>query len=468
MGRIGEQFSSRKFKGGAYATVISVFVIAVVFVINLIVGDLGITKDYSANGVYSVLDSTKEYVAGLKDKISIYYLAQDGNANPIYERVMEDFNTANKNVQIVQKDPVKNPKFAAEYTDEQIMEHSLIVVNDNNGRSKYISYADTLIQELNYQTYQYETVAFDLEGQLLSALAYVSNEKLPVMYILKGHSEADVSQTLADGIAKENVETKELELLKTGEIPEDCSLLFIYAPQTDLVEEETALISEYMDNGGKVIMIFGIETGDLANLNAFLENYGLRRAEGFILEGDTNYYMMRTPYQIIPDMESHVITDALSKKYPVFIIAQGMKQTDELRDGITVVPLLETSAKAYSKADVNSDVLGQEEGDESGPFMVGAEVIDGEGGMVVFSSSYFLNDSILRLGSYANGDLFYNAINYLAGVDNSVSVRTVSLDEEIITVPASTGNMLAVLYIAFIPILILTIGIIVVVRRRRL
>ena len=104
MGRIGEQFSSRKFKGGAYATVISVFVIAVVFVINLIVGDLGITKDYSANGVYSVLDSTKEYVAGLKDKISIYYLAQDGNANPIYERVMEDFNTANKNVQIVQKE----------------------------------------------------------------------------------------------------------------------------------------------------------------------------------------------------------------------------------------------------------------------------------------------------------------------------------------------------------------------------
>ena len=480
MGKLKSQFSSRKFKGGAYASIISVIVIAVVLLVNLVVGELGITKDMTSDGMYSILDSTRDYLEELSDNITIYYLAQDGSDFSYYnlENFFADFNSANKNIQIVQKDPIKYPKFAAEYTDEDISQYSFIVVNNDNGRSKYIDVYDYIITEFDYTTYSYGITGIDLESQLVSAISYVTSEDLPVMYCLTGHGEEEVSSTLADGIAKENVVTAELSLIKEAEVPEDCDILFIYCPDYDLDEQELDIIEDYMAAGGSVIMILDIDSSDLTNLTTLLAYYGVELTGGYIIEGNSQYYMMRTPYQIVPDIESHSITtDLVGTKYAICPIAVGMTVNEDLRDTLDYSPLLVTSDDAYSKADINASSYEFEDGDIEGPFYVGLEVSetyedeDGnttEGRMVIYSCGYFLYDQLISTSTYANADMFYNTLNYLADIEASVSIRSISLSTETITVSASIGNLFGLLYVFVIPLIIIAGGIIVVVRRKRL
>lgn len=70
----------------------------------------------------------------------------------------------------------------------------------------------------------------------------------------------------------------------TNEIPEDCELLMLYAPTADISEEEKERILSYMSEGGKVFIILGEMEGDAPNLDALLNEYGMRREEGYIAD----------------------------------------------------------------------------------------------------------------------------------------------------------------------------------------
>ena len=82
----------------------------------------------------------------------------------------------------------------------------------------------------------------------------VSTE-LPIVYTLEGHGEADLPETFADQLEKENIETKSLSLLTVDEIPEDAAALMIYAPASDLSAEEAKMLSEYVKSGGKLLAL---------------------------------------------------------------------------------------------------------------------------------------------------------------------------------------------------------------------
>ena len=45
----------------------------------------------------------------------------------------------------------------------------------------------------NYQTYQTQTTGFDGEGQITSAITYVTSENNPKVYWVTGHGEASES-----------------------------------------------------------------------------------------------------------------------------------------------------------------------------------------------------------------------------------------------------------------------------------
>lgn len=468
MSRIKDSFSSRKFKGGAYATLVSVIMLAVLIVINLVVTELNVTKDMSADASYSILDSTKDYLAGIDDELTIYYLIPDGSSFKNFDLILDDFESTGK-VKVVTKDPNKYPKFASQYTEENISAGSFIVVDESNGRSKYVDYQDIVITEFNYNTYQFDTVGIDLEGRLVSAISYVTTDKLPKMYILTGHGEQVPAANLAQGIAKENVTTEELSLLRTGLVPEDCDILLIYQPAYDMTEEEAAAIMGYIREGGNVIALTDISTPEQTNFVELLKEFGIGMTKNFVLEGDMDYMMMRTPYQIIPDILDHDITREVARSKPaVCPYANGLMILDDADETINFTGLLQTSSSAYAKTSLDPSTYEHEDGDDVGPFYVGLLAEQGTGKLAVYSCMYFLDDNILSYSSYANGDLFYNTLNYLADVDASVSIRSVSLQEEMITVNAAQGGLLAGIYMIIIPLAIIAAGIVVVVRRRRL
>ena len=460
------------FRGGSYSLTISVVVLAILIVVNIFASALPTTMtkyDISASKLYSITSNTKVVVNALEQDVTIYWVVQSGQEDEVIENLLGKYDSLSDHIQVVKKNPDVYPTFAEQYTDETVRNNSLIV--ECGDRSRFIGYDDIYVQEADIYSYSYNT-SFDGEGAITSAIDYVVSEELPQVYILEGHGEADLPASFQEQIEKENIETNTLSLLTVDAIPEDADCVIIYAPESDISQEEKDLLAEYAADGGKLFVVAGpVQDGVLENLYDLLADYGVETNEGIVVEEDREHYSFQGPAVLLPDMSSDTITDSLIEEnyYPIMPISLGLTVTENTGSG-TVTELLTTSYTSYSKlAGYSMTDYEKEDGDIDGPFALAVSIdTAGEGKIVWFTSSYFLDDMYNATSSGANANLGMNALSSLIGETEAMAIRSKSLNYNYLTISESAASLLKVAMIGVFPLLYLGIGIWVVLRRRRL
>lgn len=471
--KIKASFQSRKFKGGAYATIISAVVLVIVLLINLFAQELGITKDLTKDSKYSLTEETKELIKGINNNITIYYLVESGDEIEEFERIVNNYDNLNSKVSVQYKDPVQYPKFASQYVKDEIAAQSFLVVNEDTKAAKYIAYEDLLDYEINYSTYQYEVTGLKVEAQIDAAIAAVTNEDLPTIYTLTGHGEASVSSYLSELFEDNNITSTEFSSLTAQSVPEDCDVLLINMPQYDLTEEETALIKDYLMKGGDAIFLVDYVTYTLPNVVSLLNYYGVDVVEGLVVEGDSQYTMnSRYPTLLVPKISSHeFVKNIKDKKYIIVPVGSGLSIRDDKRETVETDTILKTSDVAYSKININATVADKEENDISGPFILGLEAKEAVGEeetrIAVYTGKAFLDDQYLQTTSFGNADLIINTINEMSGQENTLSIRSTSLSEPMVSMNTAQKSSIGLIVVVILPLFFLAIGITVVVRRRR-
>ncbi len=470
LGNIKKSFSGRKFRNGAYVTIISTVVIVIILVANMLFSKLDLQFDLSSQGMYTLSEDTNKMLDNLSDDITIYYLVQSGSEVSHFKNIVKRYDAASDKVNLVYKDPVLYPKFASQYVDDTVSENSFLVVDNTNGKAKYIDYNDMLIQELNYQTYSYDTTGIDVEGKLTSAIQYVTSTELPKMYVVEGHGEAETGDTFSSTLDKLNVEKQNLTTLSESTIPEDCDILFINAPTSDFSEDETAMIKSYLEAGGKAIITLDSTATELPNFLSILETYGIEVVEGMVLEGDQSKHVANGVNILLPDLEVHDITaGARNNDVPVIMAnASGLLISDTLTSTLTVEPLITTSDLAYSKVNLQSASADKEDGDIDGPFNLGLVATDNYNDVTstiaVYSSAITFTEDTAQ---YGNTSLLTGTVGYLVGDTSMVSIPTKSLTDSFITTTQQQAFTLGFLVIAAIPVCILILGGVICYRRRR-
>jgi len=458
-------------KGGSYCLTLTAIVLAILIVVNLFAAALPstLTKlDISSSQLYSITSNTKVVVNNLQQDVTIYWIVQADQEDSIIENLLAKYDSLSSHIEVVKKNPDVFPTFAQQYTDEDVRNNSLVV--ESGDRYRYIGYDDIYITDGDMYSYSY-TTSFDGEGAITSAIDYVVSEDLPQLYILEGHGEEELPATFAEQIEKENIETHSFSLLNVDEIPEDADAVAIYAPTSDISEEEAQMLIEYAENGGRLLVMAGpVDGASLTNLYSVLENYGVTTQDGIVVESDRNYYAFRMPYVLLPNMESSEITDSLvlQNYYAILPIAQGLTVGSN-SSGATVTSLLSTSNFSFSKAaGFSLDTYEYEEGDTEGPFSLAVSIdTAGEGKIVWFSSSAFLEDMYNAYSSGANCDLAINALSSLIGETESMAIRSKSLNYNYLTISESTGSFLKVMMIGIVPLTYLGFGIVVLLQTRR-
>lgn len=472
-----EKFSLTKkkeniaFQGGSYSLAMTAIVLGILIAVNVLVSALPTTLtrfDISSTKLYSITSNTKVVVNALEKDVTIYWIVQSGEEDDVIENLLTKYENLSDHVEVVKKNPDVYPTFAEQYTSEDVANNSLVV--ECGDKYRYIAYDDIYLTEVDYTTYSY-TASFDGEGAITSAIDYVVSDEQPQLYLLEGHGEESLSESFSSQIEKENIELNTFSLLQTDEIPEEADCVLIYGPSSDISEEEKELLSEYVENGGKLMVFAGpTEDGTLENLYSLLEDYGVEAEEGIVVESDQNYYAFQAPHILLPTMESNEITDPLIEEnyYAIVPIAQGMKVTDSGTE--TVTELLTTSGTAYSKVDgYNLETYEKESDDIDGPFSVAVSIDCGNDGQIVwFSSSYFLDDTYNSYSSGANLELSMNAMSSMLGENEAVAIRSKSLNYNYLTISESTSSVLKTVMIGVLPLAYLGIGIINILRRRRL
>lgn len=472
-----DQFTTRSSKSGSYSFALTAIVLAILITVNFALSflpDSYTQEDMTANQLYSISSQSKVLLSSLEEDITIYWIVASGEEDEYVEKLLHNYEDYSSRVTVEKKDPDLNPDFTNSYTDEEVYNNSIIV--ECGDRYRYISYEE-MYEVSSTQYYSIYSSADEFSGEKLitSAISYCTTDELPVVYVLEGHGETELSSSFSDALETDNIETETLSLLSGESVPEDVECILINSPSTDISEEEKDMLIEFLEGGGRVLILSGTTEGDeLTNLNAVMEYYGMSVLEGVVIEESTDHYVFNTPVLLMPDMESSNITDPLIEdNYHVILPVAKALDVSEPSADVTVTPLLTSSDESFLKADgYDIETYEKEDGDTDGPHTLSVLVtkdIDDENQMqlVWVGSSLMLEDSYNEYSSDANEDFVLNALEMMCEKEDSISVRSKSLTNEYLTVSTSDSSMIKVVTIAVIPAAYLIAGIIITVRRRR-
>ena len=469
--------NKKYLRNGSYSTLLIVIFVAIVVVINMIVGKLPSKYtqiDISDQQLYSIGDETKKVLNNLDKDVTIYQIAQSGSEDETISNLLQKYADESKHVKVELKDPVVSPKFVSEYTSDQVSSNSLIVVCGD--RNKVVNYNDMYESTMDYNTYSYQTTGFDGEGQITSAIAYVTTENLPVLYTLEGHGEKELDSTIKEDIEKANMDIQSLNLISEGSVPDDAACLLIDSPSSDISEDEKTALLDYLENGGKAMVFSDYTESTLSNFAAVLENYGVKAADGIVFEGDNQHYGMQMPYYLLPTVNS---TDASSETassgyYIIMPYAQGIQKLDDVRDTVTVEDILTTSDSAYSKTNLQSETLEKEDGDVEGPFALGVSIKEDVGDgkktqIIYYSSSYIMDSQMNQLVSGGNEKLVTESLNSMVSTEETttVSIPSKSLEVSYLTISDYDASFWKICTIGLIPGIFLVAGFVIWFKRRK-
>ncbi len=471
--------NKKNLKHGSYSMGAITIFIAIIVVLNLVLQEVPSKYreiDLSSQKLYSIGDQTKKVLKKLDKDVEIYYIAQSGSESSDIQKLLEKYEEGSDHIKVEQKDPAVNPKFVSQYTSDGVSNNSVIVVCGD--KNKVIDNNSLYETSINYQTYSSEVTGFDGEGQITSAINYVTSDNMPVMYTLEGHDEATMSDTLKDTIQKANIDIQSLNLLTMDSVPDDADILFIFAPAKDISEDEASKIISYLENGGKALIVSNYSSEEMPNFASVLENYGVKTADGIVLEGDTNHYISQNPSYLLPNIESNDITSSLSSgsRYILMPLAQGIVKSDNYRDSLEITDILTTSDSAYSKVNVEDmQTMEKESDDIDGPFALGVSITetlddDKETQIVYYSSEALFNDQMNTMVSGANYELISASVNWMCESEedtNTVSIASKSYDTSTLTIPAADASFWSIFVTAVVPVVILVIGGCIWMKRRK-
>lgn len=473
LGRVNK----KTLKNGSYSMVYTVILIAVIVVINLIVAEIP-TKytqiDVSTQKLYTISDKTKEFLDELNQDVTIYHIVQNGNEDDVVEKLLKRYEETSDHIKVEKKDPVLYPNFTSQYTDEDVQDNSLIVANGS--KSKVVDYNNLYETQYDYYSGSSSTTGFDGEGQIDSAISYVTSDNLPIVYTLKGHGELELNSSITESLEKANYQIQSLNLLTEENVPEDAGCLMITSPQADLSEEEADKVISYLENGGKAVIFTDYTSEEIPNLKKVLENYGVTPDNGVVMEGDTKHYIMQIPYYLVPEINSTEITADLiaDNRYVLMPVAQSIRIMDSYRDTLDIEAVLSTSEKAYIKTNVeNMQTFEKVSGDQEGKFNLGVCVTedisdDKQTQLVYYGSSSLLDSTTNQQVSGGNTELLLDTLGWMCENDVPViSVDSKSLETSYLTISEYDSGYWSAMTCGVIPVIFLIIGGVIWFKRRK-
>ena len=204
-------------------------------------------------------------------KVVIYY---DKSAE-LYSEVkatLDEYRLINRHIIVETVDYEREAAAAEKIKDTYKLgstEAKNLVIFDCDGRTKIIpdkQLGDYSADEVpNEKEREFKMTLKDFKGEMYfnAALLGVLNDKPLKAYFLEKHGEADINSEDPFGYSKfksilmqNYVLPQSLQLQGTNPVPADCNLLIIAGPQKPLLDSELDKISQYLDQGGRLLVLF--------------------------------------------------------------------------------------------------------------------------------------------------------------------------------------------------------------------
>ena len=264
---------ARQTKYGAYAAIYLLVVLTIIVVANVLANRYNKSFDTTSNKRYSLSDQTKKIVAGLKQNATITYFNQSTRFQEGKD-LLDEYASLSPKIHVAYVDPDKSPELARA-AGIRDFGSAVVQVGAKKDTAKSLTeegITGAFIRNLKSTTRTICFVTGSGEHQI-------------------DNSERDGLSHFKDLLAKDEYETRSIDLLQTAAVPGDCTALVVAGPTHDYQQPEVDALKSYVEGGGRGFFMIDppIQFGTSAiaandALDSLLASWGVTLGKNMILD----------------------------------------------------------------------------------------------------------------------------------------------------------------------------------------
>ena len=446
-------------------------VLAVLVLVNFLAARHHKRFDLTENQSFSLSEQTIKVVEGLPREVTVTAFFREAEpSKQKLEDLLTEYRYHSPKLTVRFIDPDTHPGDAKRYA---ITDYGTIILESGKQESR-VNAAD--------------------EETLTNALIKVTKDRERAVYFTTGHGEHDTADTERNGISLLKAELEKqhyaVKPLVVGQgVPPDATVVVISGPQKPFMDAEVSMMEEYLRGGGHVLYLQDPDTH--SGLAPVLSAYGVTVRDDIVVDKVSRLFGGDYLMPLVPADgydEFHPITKTF-RFQTFFPIASSIEIAASLPEGVTATKLAQTSPLAWAQpneGELRTGHLTLKEGTGvKGPITLGVAVtrkIDKapkpeaaavgdkksapETRLVAFGDSDFLANGYFNASG--NSDLALSMIAWLAEQEELVSIRPKTSLPRIVILTVQQARFYFWSIVAFAPITVAVVGIVIWWRRKKL
>jgi ABC-type uncharacterized transport system involved in gliding motility auxiliary subunit len=463
---------ARQMMYGGNTLILTLAVLGILGLLNYLATLHSKRWDLTKSQRFSLSDQTKKLVSGLKDEVTVLYFQRAAEVGPGRDRLSQMQHLSSK-LKVEFVDPITTPATAREYEVTSVP--TLVVVR---GAKR-------------------ERIGNDSEQDIVNALIKVTRGAKKTICFVIGEGERSLDDYGPQGLngfkealAKSQYETKALLLEREPKVPEDCTVVVVPGPQTDLSAQPLEALRALVRAGGRALFMIEPEFKDpIPNTVALLKEWNLEAGDDLVVDISLRNQLSNTGAET-----------PLADRYPThditkdFLLATAFHSTRSVKagsghpPGVMAQNLVETSEDSWAERSYRTESprVKFDDKDQRGPISLGAvatvtvtpspspspspstspeaEPPRKEGRVVAFGDVDFVSNTLL--GFIGNKDLALNAVAWLAEDPDLISIRPKEADDQRLFPTQGQQRMVLFLALLVLPGFFIVLGIMAWWRRR--
>ncbi|OFV90176.1 MAG: hypothetical protein A3J75_00455 [Acidobacteria bacterium RBG_16_68_9] len=449
----------RSTKYGANTVLASVLFVAILGVLAYLSTRYHHRFDLTEANVFSLSPQSAQVVKSLDKDLRLQAFVE-GGINPQVRDLLDSYRYASSTVSFEMIDPDRHPELAEQY---KISQYNTV----------HVEYGEAST-----------TVSTPTEEAITNAIIKLTRAAQQTVCFIEGHGEADIGAAEdARGMSQaklalenENYQVKKVLLLNQESVPSECSVVLVAGPAKPYFEHELRGIERHLRGGGRAMFLLPPRAG--AEFQPFLANWGVKLGDDVVV--DQVLRLFQGPaLGLEPLAETYGAHDITRdfKGRTIFPMTRSVQSEAAGKKGLQVSELVKTSPSSWAETDLAGLFERHEarlDEDQKGPISIAAAVEaqlkemgeekDGVARLAVFGSAQFADNRNLE-GTFYNRDLFLNAVGWLVGQADLLSIRPRTLRASRVSFSQEEGTIIFYLSVLLVPELLLIAGLAVWWRR---
>jgi hypothetical protein len=489
--QVMDALTGRTLRFGGTSVLVTVLFIAVLITVYWFTATMNWTADLSQTDQYSLNEQNAE---------ALQQLAVDPNAPPVeiigffdstqpdqrerIEILLQEYERASDN-KITYRfiNPDRQPLEAQRYSATS---GSLVVRNTQNDDPEAAEVVNTAF---NFEQTTLTNAILGVSAAGEFQAFFLNVEDGASIDAQGGEGLSELSNILIDrfnwnvqqvSILDFTSEESELELNSAAV---DGEVLVIVGGSQELSELETDFLTEYLDNGGSLVMYASpdVDAPALAStgvLNEYLaENFGLSYDSNIVLDPQQSIQSLDTIYATSFGGSNFITQNIPPNSLVIAPFARSIDVADAAPENVQTYDLVQTGGSSYAKTveELRNENVQQEDDDPEGPLTIAAAAENTNTGarVVLFGSATIPVNQFSLVQEAANLQISFNSLVWATGFDEFIQElpRVANLEANPADVPVTADtqqlNLINMISLFVLPFGMLAIGGVVWFTRRR-